>query len=135
MKLRAGRTRAGIVGLLLLSIALLAACGRKASEPTSSTPAASPSAKPASQQTAFERDLDYVRTGQFAYVLVFSRKDGAEFSNDDIVYLKANSPPETNQWVKTDEGKRVIAGTNFEFKQEQLDALGKRFGIENLSGK
>jgi hypothetical protein len=122
--------------LLSLAIVLVAGCAGKVSEPTSSSaPASAPAATSANQQSAFERDMDYVRTGQFAYVLVFSRRDGGVFGNDDIQYLKANSPPETNQWIKTDEGKRVIAGTNFEFKQEQLDALNKRFAIENLSGK
>ncbi len=127
-------TRAVIVGLLSLSIVLAAGCGKQA-EPTSSVPASTPAAKPAGQQSAFERDLDYVRTGQFTYVLVFAKSDGGVFTPDDIQFLKANSPPETNQWIRTDEGKRVIAGTNFEFKQEQMDALSKRFSIENLSGK
>jgi hypothetical protein len=68
-------------------------------------------------------------------MFVFSKKDGGVFTSDDITFLKANSPPETNQWVKTDEGRRVIAGTNFEFKQEHFDALNTRFNVEDWSGK
>jgi hypothetical protein len=116
--------------VLSLTTVFLAGC-RKASDPVSQpTVASSPKA-----QTPFERDLEYVRTGQFTYMFVFSRKEGGVFTRDDIAYLKANSPQETNQWVYTDDKRRVIAGTNFEFKQEHFDALNKRFIIENLSGK
>lgn len=117
--------------VVLALIAVLVASCRKPSEPGS--PPANASAPKA--QTPFERDLDYVRTGQFIHMFVFSKKDGGNFTSDDITYLKANSPQETNQWVKTDGGQRVIAGTNFEFKQENFDALNKRFNIEDLSGK
>jgi hypothetical protein len=106
------------------------ACQKGATDPpTQPAVASSPKA-----QTPFERDLDYVRQGSFTYVFVFARKDGGVFTAEDIAYLKASSPPETNQWVSADDGKRVIAGTNFEFKQEHFDALNKRFNIENLSG-
>lgn len=103
----------------------------KGSEPVSPpTVTSSPKA-----QTPFESDLDFVRTGKFTYVFVFSRKDGGVFSSQDIDHLKANSPKETNQWVFTDGRKRVIAGTNFEFKQEHFDALVERFNVEDMSGK
>ena len=68
-------------------------------------------------------------------LFIFSRKEGGAFTRDDIAYLKANSPAETNQWISTDEGRRVIAGTNFEFKPEHFDALKQRFNIEDYSGK
>lgn len=123
----------------VLSLALLFAFAsgcQKASDskpqPASGTTAAATPAKP---QTDFDRDLDYVRKGQFTYVFIFSRKDGAAFTPDDINYLKANSPTETNQWIRTDDGRRVIAGTNFEFKPEHFDALNKRFNVEDYSKK
>ena len=120
------------IGVAVLTIAgsLTSGC-RKRSESKSQPPAASSPAP----QTPFERDLDYVRSGQFTHMFVFSRKDGGVFTSDDIAYLKANSPQETNQWVSTEGGRRVIAGTNFEFKQEHFDALNKRFKIEDFSGK
>jgi hypothetical protein len=118
-----------IVGLLCALF--LASCAKK-SEPAHETPVATRSPKP---QTPFERDLDYVRSGQFKYVFVFSRRDSAVFTSDDIAYLKAYSPQETNQWISTEGGRRIIAGTNFEFKIEHTDALNKRFKIEDLSGK
>lgn len=124
---------------MLLSLALVAflmsGC-QKGSEP-SPTPGSATTAtpSPAQPRTPFEKDLAYVRGGQFTYILVFSRKDGLGFSMDDINYLKANSPAETNQWISTDEGRRVIAGSNFDFKPEHLEALKKRFNIEDFSGK
>jgi hypothetical protein len=96
---------------------------------SASTPAPSP-------RTPFEQDVQYVRDGQFTYIMVFSRKDGGVFDKEDVNYLKANSPGQTNQWLKTDEGRRVIAGTNFEFTPENLDALRQRFNVEDYgSGK
>lgn len=123
-----------------MSLALIAglssACGKKSgSQGQSPANTSSASSTPKQPQTPFERDLDYVRKGQFTYVFVFSRKDGGAFDKDDIAYLKANSPTETNQWISTDEGRRVIAGTNFEFKPEHFDALKQRFNIEDYSGK
>ena len=116
---------------LALIVGLSSACGKK-SEPPANTSSASTPKQP---QTPFERDLDYVRKGQFTYVFVFSRKDSGAFDKDDIAYLKANSPAETNQWISTDAGRRVIAGTNFEFKPEHFDALKQRFNIEDYTGK
>jgi hypothetical protein len=35
--------------------------------------------------------------------------------------------------VKTDDGRRVIIGTNFEYTAEQVTALFKRFNIEDYT--
>jgi hypothetical protein len=130
MKTKNSRLTVLSFAVFALAIMLPTACQKGASD-TPNQPAVASSPK---AQTPFERDLDFVRQGSFTYVFVFSRKDGGVFTAEDIAYLKASSPPETNQWVSTDDGKRVIAGTNFEFKQEHFDALYKRFNIENLSG-
>jgi hypothetical protein len=126
------------VASLALALCFSSACGKREAAQTNSqgrTAGASPAPANRTPQTPFERDLDYVRKGQFTYVLVFSRKDGGVFDKDDIAYLKANSPAETNQWISTDEGRRVIAGTHFEFKAEHFDALNKRFNVEDYTGK
>jgi hypothetical protein len=126
-----GHVAISLLALLALATLLFSGCGR-ANESTSVPTSAARSPEP---QTPFERDLDYVRKGQFTYVLVFSRKDGGVFDKDDITFLKANSPSETNQWISSEDGRRVIAGTNFEFKPEHLTALNQRFNIEDMSGK
>lgn len=122
------------LALLILVISFASACGKRGETKNGSQerPRAASSTQP---QTPFERDLAYVRTGGFTYVFVFSRKEGGAFTKDDIAYLKANSPAETNQWISTDEGRRVIAGTNFKFKPEHFDALKQRFNVEDYSGK
>ena len=89
-----------------------------------------PEATPATQ---FERDLKYVRDAHFAYVWVFSRKDGKELTPEDSDVLRTNAPKVVD-WVKTDQN-RVIAGSNFPLEGPQLAALQKRFKIEDYSGK
>src|SRR5258708_35347279 len=64
---------------------LFAGCMKNTSESTApqanGTPAqASPQASPL---TGFEKDLQYIRNGQYAYVWVFSRKDGKPLDKDD----------------------------------------------------
>lgn len=82
----------------------------------------------------FERDLDYVRTGGFRHVYVIRRTDNQPLAKDDVEYLKQNSHPQTNMWIKTDEGRRVIAGSNFDWTPENWGALYKRFTIEDYTG-
>jgi len=83
----------------------------------------------------YESSLEQVRTARFAHIYVFSRKDGGVFTPDDITYLKANAPERTNQWVKTSGGRKIIAGTNFEFTPENLDVQRKRFNVEDFPGR
>jgi hypothetical protein len=94
---------------------------------TQSTPAASP-------KTGFEADLDYVRKGQYTYIWVFSRRDGKALDKNDGAYLRTNAP-QVVDWVTTDEGKKVIAGTNFDLEKGNLDLLKKRFIVEDYTGK
>lgn len=121
-----------ILALVLTGFAF-AGCQQSASlENESASKQHSAARKPA---TPFETDLDYVRKGQFHHIYVFSRQDGGKFQPDDIAYLKANSPKQTNMWVSTDEGRRAIAGSNFDFEPAHMDALSKRFIIEDYTGK
>ena len=109
-------------------------CNRAGSEAVNNSAPAS-AASPRKPLTAFERDLEYVRTGRFTNIYVIARQDNAVLNKEDITYLKENTPRETNQWVSTEENRRVIAGTNFPFTPEHLDALRKRFIVEDYSGK
>ncbi|HEX8145102.1 MAG TPA: hypothetical protein VF553_21230 [Pyrinomonadaceae bacterium] len=120
---------------LLLATGLLCGCRRA----NTGSPAGSPSQAQAapSPRTDFEEKLQYVRDGQFNHIYVFTRKDGGAFDRDDVEYLTANSPvgEKTNMRVKTDDGRRVVIGTNFEYTQENFDTLGKRFNIEDYTGR
>lgn len=124
---------------LLLAITMLEqACGStetggnqgpRIDQPSDSGPTAQGSPK-----SAFERDLEFIRKGGFTYVWVFSRRDGKPLDKEDASYLRKNAP-QVVDWVTTDEGRRVIAGTNFNLEEGNLDLLSKRFVIEDYSGK
>ena len=121
----------------LIIAALFAGCNRNRNTATTQTPAETSPTKPASEPTprsAFERDLQYVRNSQFTYVWIFSRKDGRALDKDDGAYLRTNAP-QVVDWVTTDEGKKVIAGTNFDLEKGNLALLKKRFVVEDYSGK
>jgi hypothetical protein len=119
--------------LILFVFLMSAAC----SSPESSPPAESAAGQPfptASPKSAFERDLQFIRNGQYAYVWVFSRSDGKPLDRDDANFLRQNAP-QVVDWVTTDDGKKVIGGTNFDLEQAGLPALRKRFVVEDFTGK
>jgi len=123
--------------LVLLTLALIiAGCSKTdisspAPSPESLQTKATPQTSPL---TGFEKDLQYVRNSQFSYVWVFSRKDGKPLDKDDSAYLRTNAP-QVIDWVTTDNGKKVIAGTNFNLEEGNLGLLKKRFVVEDYTGK
>lgn len=125
--------------LIILAVSVvtvvLAGCRRNVSSsaPGNESSPAQSSPEP-TPRSAFERDLQYVRNSQFAHVWVFSRKDGHVLDKDDAAYLRTNAP-QVVDWVTTDDGKKVIAGTNFDLEQGNLNLLKKRFVVEDYSGK
>jgi len=125
-------------GLLLVCVALLfVRCG--GNPPTKSTnqptAAATATSSPApSPLTGFEKDLQYVRNGQYTYIWIFSRKDNKPLDKDDGAFLRTNAP-QVVDWVTTDEGRKVIGGTNFNLEQGNMEALKKRFVVEDYTGK
>jgi hypothetical protein len=124
-----------LIGLAALVAALfLASCSRSNTNTPSSPSGPTTEASPAPAKIGFEADLDYVRRGQYTYVLVFSRKDGKPLDKNDGAYLRTNAP-QVVDWVTTDEGKKVIAGTNFDMEKGNLNLLKKRFVVEDYTGK
>lgn len=120
---------------MLVVATFLSSCNR--SNPNSEPGPAvnnAPSAPAASPKTGFEADLEYVRRGQYTYVWVFSRKDGKPLDKTDAAYLRTNAP-QVVDWVSSEEGKKVIAGTNFDLAKGNLALLQKRFNVEDYTGK
>ena len=120
---------------LVAAVLWLVACNGNnpnTAPPANESPTAQSAATPA--KTGFEADLDYIRKGQYTYVWVFSRKDGKPLDKDDGAYLRTNAP-QVVDWVTTDEGRKVIAGTNFDLEQGNLGLLKKRFVIEDYTGR
>lgn len=122
--------------VILIAALLLAACGGSpgTSNNNSSPPAPASPSPLASPLTGFEKDLQYIRNGQYTYIWVFARKDGKPLERDDSTFLRTNAP-QVVDWVTTDEGKKVIAGTNFNLEEGNLEMLKKRFVAENYSGR
>jgi hypothetical protein len=123
-----------VLVILITSVIMLmgTACSKPASndaapEQSKPTPAASP-------LVGFEKDLQYIRNGQYNYVWVFSRKDGKPLDREDSAFLRTNAP-QVVDWVTTDEGKKVIGGTNFNLEEGNLELLKKRFVTEDYTGK
>ena len=123
-----------LIGFLSL---LQTTCGSAPSNKTS-TPTPEQSSASASPQssplTGFAKDLAYIRNGGYSYVFIFSRKDKKPLDKDDSAFLRTNAP-QVVDWVITDEGRKVIAGTNFNLEEGNMEALRKRFVVEDYSNK
>jgi hypothetical protein len=121
-----------ILGILLVGFSLAACSSDSPNKAPSSGNSSTAKSSPTPPKTGFETDLDYVRRGQYTYVWVFSRKDGKALDKDDGAYLRTNAP-QVVDWVTTDQGKKVIAGTNFDLAQGNLELLKKRFVVEDYT--
>jgi hypothetical protein len=115
---------AALVMLLLLGVAT-GGCNRSGSQQGAAQ----------NKLSTFERDLASVQRNNYQKVYVISRPDGGALNADDKAYLKTNMPIETTMRILTDEDRRLIVGTNFDFKPEHFDALNKRFRIEDYTGR
>jgi hypothetical protein len=123
-----------VLAVLFAGITLTSCSRGNTNTASSNVPSSAQSSPAPSPKTGFEADLDYVRKGQYTYVWVFSRKDGKPLDKTDAGYLRTTAP-QVVDWVTTDEGKRVIAGTNFDLAQGNLALLKKRFVVEDYTGK
>src|SRR5689334_7317045 len=119
-----------------ISLSFLA-CARtppaSSANPSPETTASSPTPQ-SSPRVGFDKDLAYVRNGGYSYVFVFSRKDKKPLDKDDSAFLRTNAP-QVVDWVITDGGKNVIAGTNFNLEEGNMGELRKRFVVEDYSNK
>ena len=121
--------------LILILVLLLAGCSGSAPRNSDkSTAAPTPAGPSPSPLKGFEADLQYIKNGQYTYIWVFSRKDGKPLEPADSTFLRTNAP-QVVDWVTTDEGKKVIGGTNFNLEEGNLEALKKRFVAEDYSNK
>lgn len=90
------------------------------------------SSNPVSPKTAFEEDMDAMRTAGFAFVYVLRRKDGGKIDAEDRGVIKLQTV-DTNRRVATDEDRAFIVGSNYQLPPKNLAALYERFAVENYS--
>jgi|SRR5690349_1521615 len=125
-----------LIFLLCLSV-FLTTCA-SAPRDNSNTPGPdTPSATPITQASplvGFDKDLAYIKNGGYTYVFVFSRKDKKLLDKDDTAFLHTNAP-QVVDWVITEGGKKVIAGTNFNLEEGNMGELRKRYVVEDYSSK
>jgi hypothetical protein len=127
-------TSSPIILTVLIAGTLSSCSSSNTNKASSSVPVVTQSSPAPSPKTGFEADLEYVRKGQYTYIWVFSRKDGKPLDKNDGAYLRTNAP-QVVDWVTTDGGKKVIAGTNFDLAKGNLELLKKRFIVEDYTGK
>lgn len=127
------------IATVVLGIALLfAGCGGSPPATTSEPPASpaastAPSVQP-SPLNDFDRALQFIRNGQYTYVWVFSRKDGKPLNSEDSDFLRTNAF-QVLDWAANDAKTKVIAGTNFDLEEGNMEKLRKRFVVEDYSGR
>ena len=123
-----------LIGFLSVFLSACASAPSNTSSiPTPETATSSPTPQ-SSPLVGFDKDLAYVRNGGYSFVFVFSRKDKKPLDKDDSAFLRTNAP-QVVDWVITDEGKKVIAGTNFNLEEGNLEVLKKRYVAEDYSGR
>jgi hypothetical protein len=124
-----------LIFVVIASLFLLAACNGSRTTNTAPNANESPTvASPSPEKIGFEADLDYIRKGGYTYIWVFSRPDGKTIDKDDAAFLRKNAP-QVVDWVTTDEGRKVIAGTNFNLAEGNLGLIKKRFAGEDYTGR
>lgn len=124
----------------LIFVATLAmACGgaanqNRAERGNSATANANSAAQ--TPQTPLESELARLQRANFRQIIAFSRKDGGKITDEDKEYFREYAPSmQINQRLVTDDDQYFVAGTNYVFTPEQLEALGKRFAIEDYTEK
>ena len=123
--------KTNFIPLLILALVCFACANQTILN--SSEPKRTPLPPSEQPKDSFEKALRGVESGNFTYIFVLRRKDGDKFVGEDSRYIRANTPPGTNQFVLTDEEKTIIIGSNFPFSPENLKALGERFNVEDYS--
>jgi hypothetical protein len=121
---------------IILVLALFVfGCNRTAPETATSQPSPEASPVPASTPLGdFEEALRFVRNGQFTYIWVISRKDGKPFDSEDGTIIRTKASQVVDRTM-TKDGKRIVAGSNFPFEDQNLVELQKRYLIEDYTNR
>lgn len=123
-----------VLAATLLLMVSVASCTKRATPNSNVVAEPTPAKPPPSPLTGFDADLQFIKNGGYAYIYVFSRKDGKPLEVEDSKFLRANAPQMVD-WARTREGKAVIGGTNFNLEEGNMGELKKRFVVEDYTGR
>ena len=124
-----------IVGfILLLTLTFLNGGCRTSTDDTTASNSSTPAKPAASPLTGFAKDLQFIKDGGYTYIWVLTRKDAKPFSSEDKDFLHKNAPQVVDTAV-TDDRMKAIIGTNFNLEEGNMEALKKRYVMEDYSGK
>ena len=104
---------------------------RNEATPTTSGQGSSVNSVPS--PSSFKQDVEAMRTADFKFIVVFRRKDGGKFDQEDKEAIARITGSQVNRRKISDEGKAVIIGSNFPFLPGMLEQLTERFRMEDYS--
>jgi hypothetical protein len=61
------------------------------------------------------------------HIYTVERKDGRPLTQDDLMFLKQNAPPELTNWISITSGRRVVSGATKDFTCSDVTALCDKF--------
>lgn len=120
------------VAFCLAALLLLSSACEPAPSMVNKAPTPAPVEEVAEKLNDVQREVKDMQEAGFDIIYVLKRKDGGIFDKEDKQYLKANSP-DINRRVLTSDEKVFIAGSNYTFSLENVEALQKRFIFEDYS--
>ncbi len=115
----------------ILTVVFLAACGANEGI-LKSGKENSPQTNAAPSRSSFDEDLAAMRTANYHWIYVVSRKDGGLIDAEDRSVLRANTA-DADRRVSTDNDRAFIIGTNNPILAKNLAAIYARFAVEDLS--
>ena len=118
-------------GFLLIAAILSAACGPNKGLLGSGKEDAT-NYNASKTKTAFEEDMDAMRTAGFAFVYVLRRKDGGKIDAEDRGVIKLQTV-DTKRRVATDDDRAFIIGTDIQLPPKNLAVLYERFAVESYA--
>ncbi len=83
-------------------------------------------------KTAYEQDLEAMKTAGFKYLFVLRRRDGEKLDTEDRGVIKLHTS-QVNRRVAADDDRAFLVGSNYELAAKSILALKDRFAFEDLS--
>jgi hypothetical protein len=83
--------------------------------------------------TAYEQELKSMQVAGFDYIFVLKRKDGTAFTSEDKGFVREKKHYAANRFSFIEDERTLFIGSNYEFSEENLNALKERFEFKDYS--